>query len=141
MRVALLDGGVISIARSAVGRRSAGRSLAPPARALLVRESARHAVALLLDRVSTFEGLWLLLEHVALPAHRGDRRHRSVRARRRVALISENWFFPDDGSYPGLWSFGLRFLGERIAVDLALVNSFEDPSTPGVPWLGFAFRF
>jgi hypothetical protein len=64
-----------------------------------------------------------------------------VRAARRVALISENWFFPDNGSYWGLWSFGLRFLGESIAVDLALVNSFEEPITPGVPWLGFAFRF
>lgn len=64
------------------------------------------------------------------------------RVSRRVSIISENWFAPTtDADFDGLWSLGFRFLGESVAVDLALVNSVDDPFFPGVPWLGFAFRF
>lgn len=64
------------------------------------------------------------------------------RLSRRVSLISENWFAPTtDADFDGLWSLGFRFLGESVAVDLALVNTIDDPFFPGVPWLGFAFRF
>jgi hypothetical protein len=62
------------------------------------------------------------------------------RLSRRVAFISENWFVPID-SYEGAMSYGLRFLGEKLSVDLAFVNSVSDPVFPGVPWIGFAVKF
>ena len=63
------------------------------------------------------------------------------RLSRRLSAISENWFVPADGRFQGAVSYGLRFLAERLSVDLAFVNSTEDPLFPGVPWLGFAVKF
>ncbi len=61
------------------------------------------------------------------------------RVSRRVALISENWFLPfDDGSAV---SYGLRFIGEKIAVDLAFATPLHDAIFPGVPLLGFTFKY
>jgi hypothetical protein len=62
------------------------------------------------------------------------------RVHRRVSLISENWFVPIDGETEGVISYGLRFLGELITVDLAWVSVLGEEFT-GIPWLGFAFRF
>jgi hypothetical protein len=61
------------------------------------------------------------------------------RISRRVSLISENWIVPVDGSTEGLYSYGLRFLGESLTVDLAFVSVIGE--TAAAPWLGFAFRF
>lgn len=58
---------------------------------------------------------------------------------RRLALISENWIFPIDGSTEGVYSYGLRFLGEGLTADLAYVSVLGE--SQGVPWLGFSFRF
>ena len=56
-----------------------------------------------------------------------------------VAFISENWIIP--GEDP-LISYGVRFLGEKIAVDLGLFNLIdEDPSFPGVLYGNFTFHF
>jgi hypothetical protein len=62
------------------------------------------------------------------------------RVSRRVSLISENWFFPDGDATEGALSYGLRFLGENLSVDLAWVTALESGGF-GIPWLGFAFRF
>ena len=62
-----------------------------------------------------------------------------TRVSRRISLISENWIFPISGETEGLYSYGLRFLGEGLTVDLAFVSVFGESTT--VPWLGFAFRF
>ena len=62
------------------------------------------------------------------------------RFHRRMSLISENWFVPIDGETEGVISYGLRFLGEAITVDLAWVSVLGEEFT-GIPWLGFAFRF
>lgn len=59
---------------------------------------------------------------------------------RRLSLISENWFFPDDDGTESVVSYGLRFLGEKLSVDLAWVKPLGD-GDHGIPWLGFAFRF
>lgn len=59
---------------------------------------------------------------------------------RRISLISENWFFSVDNDVEGALSYGLRFLGEKLSVDLAWV-SVLGKSGVGIPWLGFAFRF
>jgi len=63
------------------------------------------------------------------------------RLSRRIALISENWFLPFDDSNGSVVSYGLRFIGEKIAVDLAFANSLEDAIFPGVPLLGFTFKY
>ena len=39
-----------------------------------------------------------------------------TRVTRRMALISENWFVPIDGKTFGFVSYGVRFIGEKIAV-------------------------
>ena len=65
------------------------------------------------------------------------------RVTRRMALISENWFVPIDGKTFGFVSYGVRLIGEKIAVDLAFGNSLEGGNAffPGVPLLGFAVKF
>jgi hypothetical protein len=65
------------------------------------------------------------------------------RIAKRMALITENWFVPFEGDASGLVSYGVRFLGEKMAVDLAFANSLEGGSQvfPGIPLLGFAFKF
>lgn len=64
-----------------------------------------------------------------------------TRMSRRVAFISENWFVPDAGGYPGLLSYGFRFLGDKLSVDLAFLNGTEGLIFPGIPWIGFAVKF
>ena len=61
------------------------------------------------------------------------------RVSRRVSLISENWFFSNGSDTEGVFSYGFRFLGENLSVDLAWVTALGEGV--GVPWLGFAFRF
>lgn len=61
------------------------------------------------------------------------------RVSRRFSLISENWIFRIGGDVEGVYSYGLRFLGEGLSVDLAFVSLIGESSA--VPWLGFAFRF
>ena len=65
------------------------------------------------------------------------------RVARRVALISDNWLFPMYKGSKTLVSYGLRFLGEKVAVDFAFANAVGNGDTffPGVPLLGFAFKF
>ena len=61
------------------------------------------------------------------------------RMSQRVSFISENWIVPLDGETEGLYSFGLRFLGEGITVDLAYASAIGE--SVWIPWLGFAFKF
>ena len=65
------------------------------------------------------------------------------RVARRIALISENWFFPFQNNSSGLVSYGLRLLGEKISVDFAFANPISDGNAffPGIPLLGFAVKF
>jgi hypothetical protein len=61
------------------------------------------------------------------------------RISRRVSLISENWFFANGSDTEGVISYGLRFLGENMSVDLAWVTALGEGF--GIPWLGFAWKF
>lgn len=64
------------------------------------------------------------------------------RISRRLSVISENWFVHDAGDTDGVISYGLRFLGERMSVDLAFINALgKDMIFPGVPFVGFAVKF
>ncbi len=58
---------------------------------------------------------------------------------RRVAFVTENWWIPEM-DHP-LISYGCRFMGERMSVDLALINSFENLIFPGLPYIDFTFNF
>jgi hypothetical protein len=62
-----------------------------------------------------------------------------ARVSRRVALITENYAVPGvDGV---LLSGGLRFFGEQLAVDLAVVAPVGGTDTVGIPFVGFVFNF
>lgn len=64
-----------------------------------------------------------------------------VRVSRKVKLMTENWLIPD--SEVQIVSFGLRFFGENLAADFALVYPAggEIEGFPFFPWIGFAYNF
>ncbi|MEP6691487.1 MAG: hypothetical protein ABJD07_10040 [Gemmatimonadaceae bacterium] len=63
----------------------------------------------------------------------------NLRVSRRIALITENYFVP--GAKHQAVSGGVRFLGEKISVDLALANVIPDGFFPGLPLVGFVVKF
>ncbi len=63
-----------------------------------------------------------------------------LRASRRIALVSENWVLPDFDE--PLVSLGVRFFGNSLSVDMALINSIGgDAIFPGVPYVDFVYNF
>lgn len=63
-----------------------------------------------------------------------------TRISRKLALVTENWFVP--GLERPFVSYGGRFMGETISVDLAFVTMFvEDAPFPGVPFIDFVVNF
>lgn len=67
----------------------------------------------------------------------------ATRISRRVSLLTENYFVPSV-SDNGLISYGFRFFGEKLSVDLAFANAVG-PNTllvfPGIPYVAFAVKF
>jgi hypothetical protein len=65
------------------------------------------------------------------------------RVSRRLALISENWFAPEAKNEVGAISYGFRFMGEKLAVDLAFINNSDNSKEffIGVPIVGFVVKF
>jgi hypothetical protein len=62
------------------------------------------------------------------------------RVARRMSLVSENWIFPEVDQ--PIVSYGVRFFGESLAVDLALFNLLdEDAIFPGIPFIDFIWNF
>ncbi|MDZ7288983.1 MAG: hypothetical protein ONB44_01235 [candidate division KSB1 bacterium] len=58
-------------------------------------------------------------------------------------LITENWVFTGNEATV-VFSGGIRFFGEKLAVDLALLSSkefFEEGGFPFVPWVDFSVFF
>jgi hypothetical protein len=69
-----------------------------------------------------------------------------TRVSKRIAIISENWLVPEtatNGGYYGLFSYGIRFLGEKISIDLAFINNpdIAKEIIIGIPWLDFVINF
>jgi hypothetical protein len=69
-----------------------------------------------------------------------------TRLSKRVALVSENWIVPagaSSNSYYGIFSYGIRFLGEKTSIDLAFVNNpdIAKEMSIGIPWLDFVIDF
>jgi hypothetical protein len=65
-----------------------------------------------------------------------------TRVSKKVALLSENWIIPSDSYYP-FFSYGVRFFGEKLAVDLAFVNNPDIASeiVIGIPYVDFVVKF
>lgn len=64
------------------------------------------------------------------------------RVARRASLVTENYFFSDAEDVHGLVSYGVRFLGERMSVDLAFWNvPGEEFIFPGIPYVAFSVKF
>ena len=62
------------------------------------------------------------------------------RISRRISLVSENWMTP--GIDQPLVSLGIRFFGEKLSVDLGLLNTIgEDMILPGFPYIDFVVKF
>jgi hypothetical protein len=64
------------------------------------------------------------------------------RMARRVSFVTENYVLP--GETNAAVSYGLRFFGEKLAVDFAFWNAFGsdvEPVFPGIPYLAFAVKF
>lgn len=65
------------------------------------------------------------------------------RVSRNIALISENWAVVSDGIVP-VFSYGIRFFGEKISVDVAFINNgdiLQEISPIGIPFLDFVYKF
>jgi hypothetical protein len=65
----------------------------------------------------------------------------ATRVSRRMALLTENYVVTTRSRTEGLLSYGMRFFGEKLSVDLALVNSARDPVFPGIPFVSFSVKF
>jgi len=62
------------------------------------------------------------------------------RIARRLSLVTENWVFPEVDD--PLVSYGVRFFGEKMAIDLALFNILDDDAIfPGIPFVDFVWNF
>jgi energy-converting hydrogenase Eha subunit B len=59
------------------------------------------------------------------------------RVSRRIKLVTENYVFPDGGLVSG----GVRFLGERLSVDLGLVSPVGAGGFVAVPMVNFVWKF
>lgn len=62
-----------------------------------------------------------------------------TRTGRRIKLMTENWIWTSDGTH-GFASGGLRFLGDRLSADLAIMVPLVE-STIAFPFVSFAWRF
>ena len=65
-----------------------------------------------------------------------------TRISRKTALITENWLIPS-GSFYAVYSYGFRFFGEKLAVDLAFINNRDIASglLIGLPYVDFVVKF
>lgn len=76
------------------------------------------------------------------------------RMSRRTAFVTENWLLPlpGDSYYPkdfyptGIVSYGIRFFGEKMCVDLAFFNTIGERGIdefifPGIPYIDFVVKF
>lgn len=64
------------------------------------------------------------------------------RVARRASLVTENYLFPTAPDFNNVVSYGVRFFGEKLSVDLAFFNTLgESTIFPGVPYVSFAVKF
>ncbi|OQX80723.1 MAG: hypothetical protein B6D61_01665 [Bacteroidetes bacterium 4484_249] len=65
------------------------------------------------------------------------------RISKRVMFVSENWIIPDGEKYMAIFSYGIRFFGERISVDLGFINNKDiiEEIVIGIPYVDFVVKF
>jgi hypothetical protein len=64
-----------------------------------------------------------------------------TRLGRRVSFVTENYLIPNE-DVNAVISYGLRFFGEKLSVDLAFWNApGEDMVFPGIPYVAFSVKF
>jgi hypothetical protein len=61
------------------------------------------------------------------------------RVSRRIALVTENYLLPTSDNNL-VYSFGVRFMGEKLTTDLAIFN-YSGSDIIGIPYVDFVFRF
>jgi hypothetical protein len=61
------------------------------------------------------------------------------RLAKRIGFVTENYLLPVSDNNV-LYSFGLRFMGEKLTTDLALFN-VSGSNAIGLPFVDFVFRF
>ncbi len=62
------------------------------------------------------------------------------RISKRTTFITENWLFPEVENV--LISYGIRFFGEQLSVDFALLNiTGSEAIFPGIPYIDFVYNF
>lgn len=66
-----------------------------------------------------------------------------TRVAKKTALVTENWLIPTDSSYEPMFSYGVRFFGENMAIDLAFINNWDIAQSLliGVPYVNFVVKF
>ena len=63
------------------------------------------------------------------------------RLSRRIAFVTENYIIPNE-DVNSLISYGLRFFGEKLSVDLAFWNApGNEMLFPGIPYVAFSVKF
>ncbi len=62
-----------------------------------------------------------------------------LRLSKRIGFVTENYLLPVSDNNV-LYSFGLRFMGEKLTTDLALFN-VSGSDVIGIPFVDFVFRF
>jgi len=66
-----------------------------------------------------------------------------ARCSEKVWFVSENWLAPVDGEkYYFLVSYGIRFSGRKMSVDLAFINSKDivESLVIGIPYVDFVIK-
>jgi hypothetical protein len=64
-----------------------------------------------------------------------------LRVARNVALVTENYVIASTNSANPLFSYGVRLMGEKMTVDLALFNASGSGTGIGFPYVDFVFKF
>ena len=71
----------------------------------------------------------------------------TARISRKIAFVTENWIIPYTSNsgqkYTPVFSYGLRFFGETLSVDLAFINNKEifEILFTGIPFVAFAVKY
>ncbi|MFM7823903.1 MAG: hypothetical protein ACKPB3_09040 [Bacteroidota bacterium] len=66
-----------------------------------------------------------------------------TRISKRTALLSENWLLLNNNNLEAVYSYGIRFFGEKMAVDLGFINNPEIAQAiiVGIPYVDFTVKF
>ena len=65
------------------------------------------------------------------------------RISKRTAFVSENWLLLNNNKVEAVYSYGLRFFGEKMAVDLGFINNPDIAKALiiGIPYVDFTVKF